>query len=118
MTNRYRFIATISYHSSGNIIYWDYTNSLKKNECSNLADIVKECTKYEKAMSDSNYSEVVSGGYKDWASSKSKNPIPSITIETGEGDCPLDICEFKKIWKYNVDIWAACAYELSKHKKK
>ncbi len=118
LTNRYRFIATISYHSSGNIIYWDYTNSLKKNECSNLADIVKECTKYEKAMSDSNYSEVVSGGYKDWASSKSKNPIPSITIETGEGDCPLDICEFKKIWKYNVDIWAACAYELSKHKKK
>ncbi|NOW25507.1 hypothetical protein BJV93_004520, partial [Clostridium butyricum] len=40
------------------------------------------------------------------------------TIETGEGNCPLDICEFKKIWKYNVDIWAACAYELSKHKKK
>lgn len=117
LTNMYNFVLTISYHSSGNIIYWDYIDSLTKNECSNLADITNKCTKYEKAMSDFNYNEVVSGGYKDWASSKNQNPIPSITIETGEGNCPLNIKEFNNLWESNRGLWAIYAYELSKDKR-
>lgn len=113
LTEKYDFVETISYHSSGNLIYWDYEYNLKKQDCSRMADIAAKITGYEKALSDSNYDNVVSGGYKDWASSKKNNPIPSITIETGTGNCPLNICEFGDLWRDNFDIWAAYAYSLN-----
>ena len=110
LTNEYNFAASISYHSSGNLIYWDYKDSVNRNECSNLADVAVKLTNYQKALSDSNYSNVVSGGYKDWASSQKANPVPSITIESGNGTCPLDISEFDNLFKKNMDIWAAYGY--------
>ncbi len=108
------FIGTVSYHSSGSIIYWDYKDNLKKDGCSSMADIAAEITGYEKAASDIDYSEVVAGGYKDWVTSKEDKPVSSITIETGQGECPLDIEEFNELWKSNRDIWAAYAFLLLK----
>ncbi len=112
LVNKYNFAYTISYHSSGNLIYWDYRDSLVKNESSKLADIISYVTGYEKEKSDSEYEEVVPGGFKDWASSKSNNPIPSITIEVGIGNCPLKNSEFKSIWNANCNVLAAIAYVL------
>ena len=109
---KYNFIYTISYHSSGNLIYWDYKDSLVKNECSKLADLIACVTGYTKEKSDSECVEVVPGGFKDWASSKSNNPIPSITIEVGLGTCPLKNSEFKDIWNANYKVLAAIAYML------
>lgn len=109
------FIGTVSYHSSGRIIYWDYKDNLKKDGCSTMADIAAEITGYEKAASDIDYSEVVAGGYKDWVTSNEDNPISGITIETGQGECPLDIEEFKEVWKANRDIWAAYAFLLHQY---
>ena len=83
-----------------------------KNECSELADLIACVTGYTKEKSDSEYSEVVPGGFKDWASSKPNNPIPSITIEVGLGTCPLKISEFKYIWNANYKVLAAIAYML------
>lgn len=110
LTKKYNFTATISYHSSGDLIYWDYKDSANRSECSNLADVAEKVTGYQKALSDTNYSNVVSGGYKDWASSQKGNAIPSITIESGSGTCPLEISEFDDIFKKNLDIWAAYGY--------
>ena len=112
LVDKYNFIYTVSYHSSGNLIYWDYKGSLVKNECSELADLIACVTGYTKEKSDSEYSEVVPGGFKDWASSKPNNPIPSITIEVGLGTCPLKISEFKYIWNANYKVLAASAYML------
>lgn len=112
LVNKYNFISTVSYHSSGNLIYWDYRDSLVKNECSELADLISSVTGYTKEKSDSEYSEVVPGGFKDWASSKPNNPIPSITIEVGLGKCPLKNSEFKYIWNANYKVLASIAYML------
>lgn len=112
LVNKYNFIYTVSYHSSGNLIYWDYRDSLVKNESSNLADLISSVTGYKKEKSDSEYSEVVPGGFKDWASSKHNNPIPSVTIEVGLGKCPLKNSEFKYIWNANYRVLAAIAYML------
>lgn len=112
LTKKYNFTASISYHSSGELIYWDYKDSVNRSECSKIADVAVKVTNYQKALSDSNYSNVVSGGYKDWASSNKTNAVPSITIESGSGVCPLDISEFDNLFKRNVDIWAAYGYYL------
>ena len=112
LVNKYNFISTVSYHSSGNLIYWDYRDSLVKNECSELADLISSVTGYTKEKSDSEYSEVIPGGFKDWASSKPNNPIPSVTIEVGLGKCPLKNSEFKYIWNANYKVLAAIAYML------
>lgn len=112
LTKKYNFLGTISYHSSGELIYWDYEHSLRKNECSLMADIAAKVTGYKKGLTDNSYNNVVSGGYKDWASSKENHPIPSITVETGKGGCPLEISEFNQIWFENYNLWAAYAYEF------
>ncbi|WP_297714262.1 M14 family zinc carboxypeptidase [Clostridium sp.] len=112
LVSKYNFIYTVSYHSSGNLIYWDYKDSLVKNECSKLADLISSVTGYTKEKSDSEYSEVIPGGFKDWASSKPNNPIPSVTIEVGLGKCPLKNSEFKYIWNANYKVLAAIAYML------
>lgn len=112
LVNKYNFIYTVSYHSSGNLIYWDYKDSLVKNECSKLADLISSVTGYKKEKSDSEYSEVIPGGFKDWATSKPNNPIPSVTIEVGVGKCPLKNSEFKYIWNANYRVLAAIAYML------
>ena len=112
LVNKYNFIYTVSYHSSGNLIYWDYKDSLVKNECSKLADLISSVTGYTKEKSDSEYSEVIPGGFKDWATSKPNNPIPSVTIEVGLGKCPLKNSEFKYIWNDNYRVLAAIAYML------
>ena len=112
LVSKYNFIYTVSYHSSGNLIYWDYRDSLVKNECSELADLISSVTGYTKEKSDSEYSEVIPGGFKDWASSKPNNPIPSVTIEVGLGKCPLKNSEFKYIWNANYKVLAAIAYML------
>ena len=52
LVNKYNFISTVSYHSSGNLIYWDYRDSLVKNECSELADLISSVTGYTKEKSD------------------------------------------------------------------
>lgn len=109
VTESYDFAGTISYHSSGSIIYWDYKDSLVKKESSIMADIAKNITGYSKALSDDEYENVMAGGYKDYASSKKDNPIPSLTIEIGKEESPLDFSEFKDIFDRNYLIFSAFA---------
>lgn len=92
----YDFSATISYHSSGSLIYYEFgddptviQNSLR------LAEAVNAVTGYDIVVDDS----LSAGGYKDWAMSALK--IPSITIEIGCENSPLFYREYYTMYERN-----------------
>ena len=98
MADKYPWAATISYHSMGNIIYWDTNTSRVKAASKALADSLGTVTGYKLDGSDGK------GGYKDWMQSKD-NPVAGVTIEVGSVACPLPLSEFDKIWKQNKAVW-------------
>ena len=98
-TQRYPFDITISYHSSGCIIYYEFGNQKRANKASKeLALAVKEFTGYDLAGSGG----VDGAGYKDWAIDVMQ--IPSLTVEIGCGDSPLDENEIYSIFARNLDM--------------
>lgn len=98
MADKYPWAATISYHSMGNIIYWDTKTSRVKDASKALADSLGTVTGYKLDGSDGK------GGYKDWMQSKD-NPVAGVTIEVGSVACPLPLSEFDKVWKQNKAVW-------------
>jgi len=99
MADRYPWAATISYHSMGNIIYWDTQTSKVKEASLSLAQSISGVTGYKLDGSDGK------GGYKDWMQSK-ENPVPGITIEVGSVSCPLPLSEYAAVWQQNKAVWA------------
>ena len=101
------FSATVSYHESGSIIYWRYKQEnsiLQKSEV--LGESVSASTGY--ALSTSQDEDgLEGGGLKDWA--LMKKGIPSLTIEVGCLDAPLEIQEWAAIWQRNRDVFRLLA---------
>lgn len=106
-TLRYSFDATVSYHTAGNIIYFDYGEYSQTNVRSE---------KFARAVADVNGfplidSTVVDGaGYKDWCIDALS--IPSLTVELGifqSGDFNR---EAYSIFARNYMTWAAAAIWL------
>lgn len=96
-TLAYDFDVTISYHSEGSIIYYEYgekepVNSLSKS----LALAVGEMAGYELRESRS------CGGYKDWA--MDALGIPSLTIEVGTTEPPLEERDIYGIFCRNLRV--------------
>lgn len=95
-------VCVIAYHSSGDTVYWNYGTSgdiLASDKY--LAESVRSLTGYALTVS-KQYSHALAGGCSDyfmWVKG-----IPSITIETGTGTCPLAISKFQHIWDRNKDI--------------
>lgn len=79
-TNKIRPDYTVSYHTKGEEIYFEYGQTGKRLERDLfLANLIAETTGYRiKKTTDSH------GGYKDWCILKHK--IPSFTIEVGSDD--------------------------------
>lgn len=102
LTDSGKWSATISYHSMGNVIYWDYEGNKVRNLSGELATVVQANTGYLVEGS-SGYA-----GYKDWVEIKDE-PIPSLTIEVGGVSCPLPLSEFPDIWNRNKMVWALVA---------
>ncbi|MCD7800228.1 MAG: hypothetical protein LUG94_03335 [Ruminococcus sp.] len=88
----------ISYHSSGEEIYFDYgqVGSLM-NDTLKILNILQSTTGYSKAES-----SLKGVGCSDWIVQKLK--IPAFTIETGLKDCPLHIDEYAKVWHDNKNV--------------
>ena len=100
----YDFDVTLSYHSSGSIIYWQYGTKQPVNDLSReLGKAVAAVTGYLRVGG----SGVVGGGYKDWAINTLE--IPSLTIEIGSGDSPLDERELYSIFARNYMVLPAVA---------
>lgn len=108
LTNSRSWAATISYHSMGEVIYWDYEGNQQYQASKELVDLVAAQTGYRPAGSSGH------GGYKDWTQIK-ENPIPGLTIETGNVACPLPLSQYERIWHQNKMVWAAVAKYAMEH---
>ncbi|MBQ4040014.1 MAG: hypothetical protein IJC91_02660 [Oscillospiraceae bacterium] len=103
-TLQYDFDVTISYHSSGSIIYWQYGDKQPVNDLSHeLGEAVNAVTGYSLIGSDS----VDGAGYKDWTMNSLE--IPSLTIEIGSEDSPLSERELYSIFARNYMVLPAIA---------
>ncbi|MGL5436080.1 MAG: M14 family metallopeptidase [Lachnospiraceae bacterium] len=100
--------ATISYHSMGEVIYWDYTDNQVREASQELVNLIAATTGYRPAGSSGH------GGYKDWTQIK-EDPIPGLTIETGSVACPLPLSQYERIWHQNKMVWAAVAKYVMEH---
>jgi g-D-glutamyl-meso-diaminopimelate peptidase len=93
----------IAYHSAGNMIYWNYEveDELLLNADRDLAAGLSEVTGYATAVA-AKYNTHLAGGCSDyfmWTAG-----IPAVTVETGQGTCPLTIYEFPAIWESNKNV--------------
>ena len=98
LTEKVKPDLTISYHSKGEEIYYDFfQNEKDKQRDEEIAKIIAKTTKY-KIKSMSKYS---AGGYKDWCIQKLK--IPAFTIEVGNDNFshPLGLDKLQPIYKQN-----------------
>ncbi|MBQ9858848.1 MAG: peptidase, partial [Oscillospiraceae bacterium] len=103
-TLRYDFDVTISYHSSGSIIYWQYGDKQPVNDLSHqLGEAVNAVTGYPLIGSDS----VDGAGYKDWVMNSLE--IPSLTVEIGSEDSPLSERELYSVFARNYMVLPAIA---------
>ena len=109
-TLSYPFDVTISYHSTGSLIYYDYGTKQPVNTlCTSLGNAVKAVTGYPMygwgGPTDG-------GGYKDWVIEYLG--IPSLTIETGCDSAPLALREAYSILGRNLDVLPEIAEWLAK----
>ncbi len=100
---------TVSYHSKGEEIYYEFfQGELEKEMDYRLAKVVQEITNYKiKSTPDS------AGGYKDWCIETLK--IPALTIEVGDDRLthPIKKRSLNKIFKKNSGVINALINALS-----
>ena len=98
---RYPVVGCMAYHSSGNLVYWDYgSRGQVYLEDQKLAQTVSEITGYEAHSTVSDVTD--SAGCSDYF--VLKLGIAAITVENGTGDCPLDSEEFPVIMEKNEKL--------------
>ncbi len=103
-TLRYAFDATISYHATGSLIYYEYgDNEPANSESKSLAKAVREISGYDLAGSNG----IDGAGYKDWVIEELG--IPSLTVEIGCEEAALAEREIYSIFVRNYRILPALA---------
>ena len=113
ITEEEKFSRTISYHSSGSVIYWSFGQRgtlAEKTEA--FAGRIAKSTGYEM---DDDYEELDPAGYKDWALMKME--IPSITVEIGRAASPLPQSAYKKILRENRNVWKDTLVDILEEKE-
>ena len=97
-TLKNKFELTISYHTQGREIYWDFQNINPPNGYE-IGKIFGKVSGYN--LTDVPYNSSFAG-YKDWFIQNYKRP--GYTIEAGMGENPLQISQFGEIYKDNIGI--------------
>lgn len=109
MTQKCGFKRTINYHTQGGVIYWYFEQEGELlNTSKTFAEEIASVTGYPL---DDNYQNLDPAGYKDWAISKMG--IPSLTIEVGSGEDPVDPSELSGICDRNREVWPAALYNMA-----
>lgn len=112
LTRKERFQRTISYHSSGQVIYWNFgLKDRLKEETESFAERIARVTGYEL---DGSWDRLDPAGYKDWALSEMR--IPSLTIEIGKMESPLPRFCFREILRENRGVWEETLLSLGNTK--
>lgn len=101
----------ISYHSKGQLIYYDAAgNDAQTSQASAaLAAELESIIKYKPLNTQKGYN-VNLGGFGDWVQLSLHGA--SVTIENGKHPCPLQIGEFGAIWNRNRESWAMLCESL------
>ena len=100
-TRAHDFLLTLSYHTQGEVIYWQFLDYLPPNSreigelFSSVSGYSLEATPYASSFA----------GYKDWFIEAFNRP--GYTIEAGSGQNPLPISDFSKIYSDNIGILAS-----------
>lgn len=93
------FDLVLSYHCTGSVIYSQYGNNKAVNAKNYDLALKLSMTSGYKLGSPGSTS---TAGLKDYV--VDKLGIPSLTIEFGTTECPLELREFHNIWERNRDI--------------
>lgn len=96
-TLSYDFDATISYHATGSLIYYSSDIPEMHIKSTSLAQAVESVTGYSLY----NPGTPPNAGYKDWAIEQG---IPSITVEIGCNQAPLESYELYSIFIRNLQV--------------
>lgn len=101
----------LSYHSRGQLIYYDVKGNSAENSMAseNFARLLESCIKYEPVNTGKGYN-VNLGGFGDWIQLSLNKP--SVTIENGKKPCPIGAEEFPAIWCRNRESWAMLARQF------
>lgn len=109
LTRKEKFLRTISYHSSGQVIYWNFGQEGElKEQNETFAQRIAKVTGYRV---DKEWTLLTPAGYKDWAVSKMQ--IPSLTVEIGKQESPLPGHSFREILRENRGVWEETLLDLS-----
>ena len=92
------FSLTLSYHTQGRTIYWQY-ESVDVPGAKAIGQALSKASGY--ALESSPYSSG-HGGYKDWFIETWRRP--GFTIEAGTGTNPLPLTKFEEIYRENLPI--------------
>jgi len=98
---------SISYHSSGQVIYWNFHNAESViARDTKLARQLAQITRYKLMSPTTNPS---GGGYSDWFIQTFKRPAYTPELATSSGERPVKVNQFAEEWKRNkeVPIWLA-----------
>lgn len=97
-TRQNSFDLTLSFHSQGEVIYWDFCGYAPEESYAYL-DRFEAVSPYRRDLPDGIASF---GGYKDWFLQTFKKP--GFTIEVGKGKNPLPIEEFDEICQKTLPL--------------
>lgn len=105
---KYDFACYLSYHSRGQIIYYDCKGNSQEfsDREASFAENVESVIKYRKRATVKD-KHVNMGGFGDWIQLKLKKL--SVTIESGRDACPLPIEEFDSIFLRHRELWSNLA---------
>lgn len=98
-----RFSLTLSFHSQGEVIYYDYNGHIPPQGY----EIGKILCKESGYVFDKSTGLTSYGGFKDWFI-KMYN-LPGYTIEVGKGKNPLPFSQFDDIYKKNLPLMLSAA---------
>ncbi|WP_051475612.1 M14 family metallocarboxypeptidase [Bacillus sp. J37] len=107
--NQHDFKTAVSYHSSGQIIYWQFNQTgerLKRDQ--KIANTVSKKTGYSLVPIKKNPS---GGGFNDWFLTYKKNPGFTPELSPYVGPRPVPLRNFNKIWKENNSLGLILAKE-------
>ena len=113
-TNQHNFKTAVSYHSSGEVLYWDYklkSGSAQRTLSYRLATMIRNKTGYRLVNPGSNPS---GGGYTDWFIQNKKLPAFTPEISPHVGERPVPVSYFDSIWRKNQSIGLMLAEEAYK----
>lgn len=110
LTEKYLFDGSISYHSSGEEIYWQF-NQLNEVRDFNVANEISKETKYKLLYEDK---PNVGSGYKDWFIENYQKPSLTIEVSPYVGERKVPIENYHKIFEENKNVPLIFANEILK----